>query len=100
MMLMNSITKRAFLATIIAAVSLFIFFSWSRKQPNTEGFWNELASKCTEAYTPEMCACTMQKYQERFKGKEQQFLYEVANTPLLNDTYAECEKELGKPKAN
>lgn len=97
---MNSITKQAFLATIIATVSLFIFFSWSRKQPNTEGFWTELASKCTEAYTPKMCACTMKKYQERFKGKEQQFLYEVGNTSLLDNTYAECEKELEKPKAN
>lgn len=91
---MNSILKLASLAAIVATASLLIFFSWSRKQPNTEGFWTELASKCTEAYTPEMCACTLRKYQEQFKGKEKQFLYEVGNTTLLEKTYQECEKDI------
>lgn len=93
---MNSIAKRALLATIIATASLFIFFYWNRKLPNTEGFWAELASRCTEVYSSEMCNCTMKKYQERFKGNEKQFLYEVGNTPLLENTYQECEKDIAQ----
>lgn len=75
-------------------VAVLIFINLSRKQPDTEGFWVGLATRCQEVYSEEMCICTMKKYRERFRGKEQQFLYEVGNTTLLDDTYAECEKQI------
>jgi hypothetical protein len=78
-------------------VVVLIFINSSRKQPNTEGFWVELATRCQEVYSEEMCICTMKKYREKFKGKEQQFLYEVGNTTLLDDIYNLCENDSRKP---